>query len=145
MAQIVTEINIETPTGEPIQNVTPPSRVRLSMEVEPLEDNFKANFGFGIFRNDDLICFGTLTTTDNVPETVLRIGKRYQITLDIEGLALLDGEYRAAGVVADENALQWHHVVYSKPFEIALEPSMGYGVVFFPRKWSIREVQAARR
>lgn len=133
----VLTVNIEDKNGHAIQEITVPfENMRLVMEVQALE-SADVHFGFAILRADELICFCSLTTFDNLPPVHLTQGERRIISLTLQGMGLIDGTYKIMGGIADEHGLHVHHAVCSSTFLVRYKMQQGIGVVTWPHKWSL--------
>lgn len=132
----IKKITIEDSSGKEVKEVTPFNDIKLSMELEILDDELKTHFGFAIVRSDELICFAALTTYDGNELTVAHAGDHISVLLTLNSFSLLDGEYRVVGGITDEHGLHLHQVQYSEPF-IVKSRHEGLGVVSFKRTWKI--------
>lgn len=134
----ILHVCIEDMDGKEIRELCEPfNDVRLRMEIEVIDNEVPAHFGFAIFRSDELLCFCALTTFDGIEPIVLKRGERRSITLDIKYMNLIDGNYKVMGGIADEHGLHVHHAIYSQPFSIKNTKKQGAGVMTLPRKWRI--------
>lgn len=133
---LIKKITIEDSSGKEVKEVTPFNDIKLSMELEILDDELKTHFGFAIVRSDELICFAALTTYDGNELTVAHAGDHISVLLTLNSFSLLDGEYRVVGGITDEHGLHLHQVQYSEPF-IVKSRHEGLGVVSFKRTWKI--------
>ncbi len=131
----VDNVTLTDEHGELLSKISPFSNVRLCMNVEAMDD-LSVHFGFAILRNDDLMCFCSLTSAE-FSEFQLNRGEHYKVILDLSDLSLLNGCYRVMGGVADEYGLHLHHTKLSDPFDIVSDSHLGYGIVTFPQKWQI--------
>jgi hypothetical protein len=139
---IISDVSIRRPDGSRLTELAPFEDVILQMKVEALDDELRTHFGFALVRSDELICFGSLTTYDGCELTVLGRGEHVRVTLRLDQLSLLDGEYRVVGGITDEHGLHLHHVKYSEPFMIKSDHE-GLGVVSFRREWAVVEDDSA--
>lgn len=81
--------------------------LRIQVKYKRNNDKLKDSvFGFGIFRNDGLNCYGTNTFIDNFEK--IRIQKEGIIEVDIERIQLLEGRYYLDIAFHDE---------YGKPYD----------------------------
>ena len=90
-------------------NDTYNSEDTLKIQVEYKRNNNKLKdsvFGFGIFRNDGLNCYGTNTFIDNFEK--IKIQKEGIIEVYIKSIQLLEGEYYLDVAFHDE---------YGKPYD----------------------------
>ena len=90
-------------------NDTYNSEETLKIQVEYKRNNDKLKdsvFGFGIFRNDGLNCYGTNTFIDNFEK--IKIQKEGIIEVYIKSIQLLEGEYYLDVAFHDE---------YGKPYD----------------------------
>ncbi len=133
----VLSIQMEDTNGHILKEITRPFLdVRLVMEIEAREET-QAHFGFAVLRADELVCFCSLTSFDNLPPLHLKRNERRRISLMLEGLGLVNGTYKVMGGIADEHGLHVHHAICSAPFLVRHKKKEGVGVVTWPRKWSL--------
>lgn len=133
----VLSIQMEDANGHVLKEISRPFLdVRLVMEIEAREDT-QAHFGFAILRADELVCFCSLTSFDNLAPVLLKRHERRCISLKLEGLGLMDGTYKIMGGIADEHGLHVHHAICSAPFLVRHKKKEGVGVVTWPREWSL--------
>ena len=78
-------------------------QVRYKRNDDKLKDSV---FGFGIFRNDGLNCYGTNTFIDNFEK--IKIQDEGIVEIEIEKIQLLEGEYDIDLAFVDE---------YGTPFD----------------------------
>lgn len=133
----ILSVYIEDINGHILKEITRPFLdAKLVMEIEAREET-QAHFGFAILRSDELVCFCSLTSFDDLPSVHLKRNERRCVSLFLEGIGLVDGTYKVMAGIADEHGLHVHHATCSTPFLVRHKKKEGVGVVTWPRKWSL--------
>lgn len=108
--------------------------VVFSFKVSCNKSDLKAHLGFAIIRNDEVMCFGTLTSFDGLPSVSIKDGQEFRIR--IKSLPLLSGMYSVLVAVADEFALHPYDSYRTRNFSI--EPSRReLGTAYIEHEWII--------
>jgi ABC-2 type transport system ATP-binding protein len=104
----------------------------LSYHVEKeIED---AVFGFGIFRNDGLWCYGTNTRIDRIENFSINKDGKYRVVLD--GVNLVPGQYWIDVTIefGEGNPVDY----YKQAIEFEMVSNIGdVGVARIPHKWEL--------
>lgn len=113
----------------------------LFKSLEPLDIYFRVNcyqeglrghIGFAIVRNDEEMCFGTMSNFDGLQPINFEDGKEFRIR--IKSLPLLSGLYHLTIAIADEFALHPYDV--RKVASFAVESgSKELGITYMEHEW----------
>lgn len=76
----------------------------------------QSEFGFNIFRNDGVDCYGTNTLIDKVKKIQLKDSGK--IKVELQEVFLLQGKYRIDIAFHDEFGKTYHHIYSAVKFEI---------------------------
>lgn len=91
--------------------------------------------GIGIFRNDGLQCYGTNTFIDHVSNINLNVNG--VITVKLEDLCLLPGEYSLDVAIHTEDGFAYDYYRYAKRFKV-YSNIQDAGVARIAHKWNIQ-------
>lgn len=106
----------------------------FSFRVSCSQADLKGHLGFAIIRNDETMCFGTLTSFEGLHAVNLRDRQEFEIR--IKSLPLLTGMYSLIVAVADEFALHLYDSYRTRNFSI--DPSRReLGIGFIEHEWII--------
>ena len=94
----------------------------------------KASCGIGIFRNDDLQCYGTNTDIDHVD---LEFGEKGTVKVTIPDNTLLAGEYTLDVAIHATDGFAYDYYRKSVSFSVSSVLS-DVGVIRVPHSWSIK-------
>lgn len=75
----------------------------ISFRITCSQDGLKGHVGFAIVRNDEEMCFGTMSNFDGLQPIPFKDGQEFRIK--IKSLPLLSGLYHLTIAIADEFAL----------------------------------------
>lgn len=106
----------------------------FSFRISCKRNDLKGHIGFALIRNDEIMCFGTVTSFDGLPPVTLRDGQEFKIR--IKALPLLSGMYSLLVIVADEVALHPYDSQRTKIFSIG-PGRKEFGAVFIEHEWII--------
>jgi ABC-type methionine transport system ATPase subunit len=107
--------------------------ILLKMEyINFSKEELKVHFGLGIKRADNEIILGNLTNYDNMDPVILKY--KGSVSLKIENVKLLGGEYMVVGVLADDCGLMAYDIAESEKFFINTD-NKGFGSVLIPHRW----------
>lgn len=116
------------------------SKMILKAEYERKNEEIKeSEFGFHIFRNDGLDCYGTNTLIDKVRS--VRLKKRGTIVVEFDAVMLLQGKYKMDLAFHDETGLTFHYMYQAVSFEVVSWYSE-VGVVRMGHKWVMDGIEA---
>lgn len=108
--------------------------VEISFRINCYRDGLKGHIGFAIVRNDEEMCFGTMTNFDKIGPIPFRDGQEFRIR--IKSLPLLSGLYALTIAVADEFAL--HPYDIRKVGTFAVESNgKELGMTYMEHEWII--------
>jgi len=114
----------------------------LKMKIIAFKE-VKVHFGFAILRNDDLLCFCSLTSLDTLKPQHLYAGEVVEVQNKIKNFSLLDGTYKIIGGILDTSGLHIYHHLDSKSLTVK-SPRQVMGLVDFKRQWKF-QIQKAQR
>ncbi len=106
--------------------------ITISFRISCKRDDLKGHLGFAIIRNDEVMCFGTVTSFDNLQPISLTNGKEFKIS--IKALPLLAGMYSLLVIVADEVALHPYDSLRTKNFSIG-PGRREFGISYMEHEW----------
>lgn len=128
------DVKITNKDGFESDFLTTMEAVTFSFKVSCKRDDLKGHLGFALIRNDETMCFGTVTSFDNLPPINLRDGQEYKIK--IKTLPLLTGIYSLLVIVADEIALHPYDTHRTKNFSIG-PGRREFGMALIEHEWII--------
>lgn len=106
--------------------------VEISFRINCSQTGLKGHIGFAIVRNDEEMCFGTMSNFDGLKPIPFRDGQSFRIR--IRSLPLLSGLYHLTIAVADEFALH--------PYDIRRVATFGVesggkelGITYMEHEW----------
>lgn len=100
----------------------------FSFKVSCNKGDLKGHLGFAIIRNDEMMCFGTMTSFDGLQAIRIKDGQEFKVR--IKSLPLLTGMYSLLVGVADEFTLHLYDSYRTRNFSI--EPGrkeLGIGLI----------------
>lgn len=106
----------------------------FSFRIHCNKDKLKGHIGFALIRNDEVMCFGTITSFEEMPPVDLEDGQEFKIK--IKELPLLTGMYNLLVTVADEFSLHFYDICRTQYFSIA-PSNKEYGIFFMKHTWEI--------
>lgn len=106
--------------------------LEICFKINCLKNGIKGHVGFAIVRNDEEMCFGTMTNFDRIGPIMFRDSQ--EIKIRIKSLPLLSGLYGLTIAIADEHAL--HPYEIRRVGNFAVE-SVGkeLGITFMEHEW----------
>lgn len=107
----------------------------FSFRIRCSRENVSGHFGFALIRNDEVMCFGTLTSFDGLPPITLRDGQ--DIHIKIPSMPLLAGMYSLLIIVADEFAMHPYDSHRTKNF-IIQAGRKEHGTAFIEHEWTLQ-------
>lgn len=106
--------------------------VEMAYKVNtPVKD---AVFGFGIFRNDDLWCYGTNTRIDKFD--IFDLNEDGSIVINLKGVNLIPGCYTLDLTIESDDGIPVDYYREVKKFEIQ-SPISDVGVFRVPHEWNL--------
>lgn len=100
------------------------------------KDVLESEFGFHIFRNDGVDCYGTNTVIDKVRK--VQLNDQGEVAVFFEHLNLLQGKYKVDIAFHDEYGLTYNHRYEAAVFEV-VNLYDEVGVVRLEHKWVLNE------
>lgn len=108
--------------------------IDICFRINCYKEGLRGNIGFAIVRNDEEMCFGTMSSFDGLKPIPFRDGQEFRIR--IKSLPLLSGLYHLTLAIADEFALH--------PYDIRRVATFGVesggkelGMTFIEHEWLI--------
>jgi hypothetical protein len=127
---------VQSEDGEELTSLTSLSDVKLSMEVEVLNDNVEGHFGFAFMKSAEEPVASFLTTQyPEVDKGVYNRGDKITVSLTVKKLAMRVGDFYVIGGVADPSGLLWYETKWSKLLHV--EPNKGVGPIIMESDWQI--------
>jgi ABC-type polysaccharide/polyol phosphate transport system ATPase subunit len=108
--------------------------VTFSFRIRCGKSNIKGHIGFAVIRNDEVMCFGTMTGFDNLDPIHFRDDQEFQVRL--KSLQLLSGLYSIAVIVSDESGLHPYDVLRTKNFSLT-HGTKEFGMTYIDHEWII--------
>ncbi len=108
--------------------------LEIHFKIHCYKDNIKGHIGFAIVRNDEEMCFGTMTSFDGIEPIAFRDGQEFKIK--IKSLPLLSGIYYLTLAVADEFALHPYDIRKVANFKVETE-GKELGMSYIEHDWII--------
>lgn len=93
-------------------------------------------FGFGIFRNDGMHCYGTNTGIDNISSADVPRRGTYRVTID--NCSLMDGEYTLDVAIAEEMGLDCDYYKSAIHFKV-YSTVRDVGNVYLSHAWEFMQ------
>lgn len=119
------------------------SKIVLKVEYEQKNPEITESvFGFHIFRNDGVDCYGSNTFVDKVENVKLQ--EHGTVTVEWDPMLLLHGTYKVDIAFHNETGLTYHYIYGAVTFEI-LNDYEEAGISRIRHKWFFDGYQPARR
>jgi ABC-type polysaccharide/polyol phosphate transport system ATPase subunit len=132
----IVSLSVQSEDGEELTSLTSLSDVKLSMEVEVLNDNVEGHFGFAFMKSAEEPVASFLTTQyPEVDKGVYNRGDKITVSLTVKKLAMRVGDFYVIGGVADPSGLLWYETKWSKLLHV--EPNKGVGPIIMESDWQI--------
>lgn len=119
--------------SNPVEMVNPFDPLTLRMKISCLKNNLKGHVGFAIIRNDEVMCFGTMTHFDGYEPIPYRDNQEFSLVIPKN--PLLTGTYKIMAVVGDEHAIHPYDIKYSRPF-IVSSKCKEFGMTYIEHSWN---------
>ncbi len=97
-------------------------------------NNIKGHIGFGIFRADEILIFGTSTLIDKMEKISLKDNSIFGIK--INKIPLLTGKYKILATIIDETGLHFYDIKKENILEISSSENT-YGIISFWHDWIV--------
>ena len=104
----------------------------IKMKIKTNKKNLIGHIGFGIFRLDEILIFGTSTLIDNLECITFKNNKIYSIKFP--KINLLSGKYKILGTIIDDTGLHFYDIFKKDILQITTK-SKSYGIVELEHKW----------
>ena len=129
-----TEIKLTNENGQETNTFKTGTKMYLNFKYKVNNKVTDAVFGFGIFRNDGLWCYGTNTRIDRIANFDLEKDGSYRV--EIEDVNLIPGQYWCDCTIeyGEGNPVDY----YKKALEFEVVSNLGdLGVSRIPHKWEL--------
>ena len=131
---VFTDVAILDAQGEQQNTFKTGEKMILDLNYKVTKKVEDTVFGFGIFRNDGLWCYGTNTRIDRLPN--FDIDKDGKYTVEIDDVSLIPGQYWVDVTIewGEGNPVDY----FKKALEFEVVSNTGdVGVVRLPHKWKL--------
>lgn len=119
--------------GNPVDMVNPFDPLTFHMKISCVKNNLKGHVGFAIIRNDEVMCFGTMTHFDGYAPIPYSDNQEFSLVLPKN--PLLTGTYKIMAVVGDEHAIHPYDIKYSRPFTVSSK-CKEFGMTYIEHTWN---------
>lgn len=106
--------------------------LHISFRIDCSQNGLKGHVGFAIVRNDEEMCFGTMSNFDGLKPIPFRDGQEFRIK--IKSLPLLSGLYHLTIAVADEFALHPYDIRRVATFGVE-SSGKELGMTYMEHEW----------
>lgn len=130
-----TSVEMFNAKGEKREQFATGENLAVQMRYAVHGDVKNPAIGIGIFRNDGLQCYGTNTFIDHVSNINLNVNG--VITVKLEDLCLLPGEYSLDVAIHTEDGFAYDYYRYAKRFKV-YSNIQDAGVARIAHKWNIQ-------
>jgi ABC-type polysaccharide/polyol phosphate transport system ATPase subunit len=130
----ITDVKLMNKDGIVTEVLRSRDPLEISFKIKCYKDGVKGHIGFAIVRNDEEMCFGTMTNFDNMEPVLFRDGQEFRIK--IHSLPLLSGLYSLTIAVADEFALHPYDIRRVATFAVETG-GKELGMTFMEHEWII--------
>ncbi len=131
---MITSVTVRDKNNNPIEMINPFDLLTIKMKISCTENNLKGHVGFAIIRNDEVMCFGTMTHFDGLEP--IQYYDKQAFVLVIQKSPLLTGTYKIMAVVGDEHAMHPYDIKYSNPF-IVSGKFKEFGMSYIEHSWKL--------
>lgn len=104
----------------------------IYFRINCYQEGLKGHIGFAIVRNDEEMCFGTMSNFDGLKPIPFRDGQEFRIR--IKSLPLLSGLYHLTIAIADEFALHPYDIRRVATFGVE-SGSKELGITYMEHEW----------
>lgn len=111
-------VELLSSTGEPKYTFEAGESCVISMRCRKHRPVETLVFGFGIFRGDNLHCYGTNTFIDKFPLKIDALSDDISVKITIDKLNLIEGEYHLSVASHDDRGTPYDYIVNKVSFTI---------------------------
>jgi ABC-type polysaccharide/polyol phosphate transport system ATPase subunit len=129
---MITDVKVSDKNGNEMETLKTLDPVTFSFKIRCPDTSIPGHLGFALIRNDEIMCFGTLTSFDGLPPVVFSGEREFQIR--IPSLPLLAGMYSLLIIAADEFAMHSYDSYRTKNFMVA-SSRKEYGTTLIEHEW----------
>ena len=130
----ITSVTILDRHNNPVEMVNPFDPLTIAMKISCTKNNLKGHVRFAIVRNDEVMCFGTMTHFDGLEP--IHYYDNQEFALVMQKSPLLTGTYKIMAVVGDEHAMHPYDIKYSSPF-IVSSKFKEFGMTYIEHAWKL--------
>jgi ABC-type multidrug transport system ATPase subunit len=130
----ITSVTIRDRNNNPVEMINPLDPFTITMKISCTGDNLAGHIGFAIIRNDEVMCFGTMTHFDGLGS--IQYYDNQEFAMVIQKSPLLTGTYKIMAVVGDEHAMHPYDIKYSSPF-IVSSKFKEFGMTYIEHVWKL--------
>lgn len=132
---MITSVIVLDKNNNPIEMINPFDQLTIKMKISCAEKNLAGHIGFAIIRNDEVMCFGTMTHFDGIEP--IQYYDNQEFAMVIQHNPLLTGTYKIMAVVGDEHAVHPYDIKYSSPF-IVSSKFKEFGMTYIEHAWKLQ-------
>ena len=132
---MITSVTILDRNNNPVEMINPFDPLTITMKISCTENNLKGHVGFAIIRNDEIMCFGTMTHFDGLEP--IQYYNNQEFALIMQKSPLLTGTYKIMAVAGDEHAMHPYDIKYSSPF-IVSGKFKEFGMTYIEHSWKLQ-------
>jgi ABC-type polysaccharide/polyol phosphate transport system ATPase subunit len=130
----IESVSVLDKNNNPIETINPLEPLTVTMKISCIQNDLKGHVGFAIIRNDEVMCFGTMTHFDGLAPISYHNGQEF--SLIISRSPVLAGTYVVMAVVGDEHGMHPYDITRSKPF-IVSSKRKEFGMTYIDHQWEI--------
>lgn len=130
----ITDVKILNGSGVETELFKSREPMDICFKISCTQDNLKGHLGFAIVRNDEEMCFGTMTNFDRIGPISFKDGQ--EVRIRIKSLPLLSGLYTVTLAVADEFALHPYDIRRIANFAVE-SGGKELGMTYMEHEWII--------
>ena len=128
----IIDVWCEDNSGKRKENFRSNEDIFIKMRIKTNKTKLKGHIGFGIFRLDETLIFGTSTLIDDLECITFKNDDIYGIKFP--KINLLSGKYKILATVIDETGLHFYDVYKKDILQISTD-SKSYGLVELEHSW----------
>jgi lipopolysaccharide transport system ATP-binding protein len=132
---IITSVSIRDKYNNAVEMINPLEPLNITMKVSCTGKDLKGHIGFAVIRNDDIMCFGTMTHFDGLEP--IRYHDDQEFALIMQKCPLLTGTYKIMAVVGDEHGMHPYDIKYSSPFVVSSKLKE-FGMTYMEHSWKLQ-------
>lgn len=130
----IESVTIIDGNNNPVEMINPLEPLTITMKISCNQEGLKGHVGFAIIRNDEVMCFGTMTHFDGL--TPINYHNGQEFSLVISKNPVLAGTYVVMAVVGDEHGIHPYDITRSRPF-IVSNKRKELGMTYIDHQWKV--------